>query len=168
MQGVQEFISITPWTAITQIANLLILMLLMKKFLFKPVTAILEKRQAQLDGMYDAADTAQKEAERSRDEYVNRLANARQEADQLVQNAVKNAQVRGEEIMVDARASANQTINRANEEIALERRKAFQQVKGDLSGIALDIASKVVEREVSAEDHEVFIDEFIKNVGEAS
>ena len=50
----------------------------------------------------------------------------------------------------------------------MERRKAFDEVKGELSGIALDIASQVIEREVSAKDHEALIDEFIKNVGDAS
>ena len=57
---------------------------------------------------------------------------------------------------------------RAQTEIDLERRRAFDEVKGELSGIALDIASQVIEREVNEKDHEAFINEFIKNVGEAS
>ena len=75
---------------------------------------------------------------------------------------------------VRLRADKNITIfnqklkRRAQTEIDLERRRAFDEVKGELSGIALDIASQVIEREVNEKDHEAFIDEFIKNVGEAS
>lgn len=168
MQQVQDFISITPWTAIFQICNLLILMLLMKKFLFKPVMAMLEKRQAEIDAKYLDANTAKNQAEQMRDEYEERLASAREEADSLVQNAVKTAQKRGEDIVGDARAAATQIKQRADEDIDMQRRKAFNEVKDELSEIAVEIASKVVEREVSAKDHEAFIEEFIKNVGEAS
>lgn len=59
MQQVQDFISITPWTLIFQICNLLILTALIKKFLFKPVMAVLDKRQAEIDGMYSEADKAE-------------------------------------------------------------------------------------------------------------
>ena len=71
-------------------------------------------------------------------------------------------------IVADARTQAEQIKNRAQNEIELERRRAFEGMKGELSGIALDIASQVIEREVNEKDHEALIDEFIKNVGEAS
>ena len=71
-------------------------------------------------------------------------------------------------IVEDARAQAAQIKTRAQNEIEIERRRAFENMKGELSGIALDIASQVIEREVNEKDHEAFINEFIKNVGEAS
>ena len=56
---VQQFISIAPWTIIFQILNLLLLMVLFKKYLFKPVTEILEKRQAEIEGHYQEAQQAE-------------------------------------------------------------------------------------------------------------
>lgn len=168
MQQVQDFISITPWTLIFQICNLLILTALIKKFLFKPVMAVLDKRQAEIDGMYSEADKAEARAKALKSEYEQRLATAREEADGLVQNAMRTAQVRSDEIVGEAHERAVMLKNKADQEIEQERKKAFMDVKNELSGIAVDIASKVVEREVDAKDHEAFIEDFIRNVGEAS
>ena len=59
---VQQFVSLAPWTIIFQICNLLILVALMKKFLFKPVQNILNKRQKEIDGIYAAEDAVRSSA----------------------------------------------------------------------------------------------------------
>lgn len=165
---VQQFISIAPWTIIFQILNLLLLMVLFKKYLFKPVTEILEKRQAEIEGHYQEAQQAETDAKAMKADYESKMAGARQEADRVIKTATESANVMSASIVEDARTQADQLKRRAQTEIDLERRRAFDEVKGELSGIALDIASQVIEREVNEKDHEAFINEFIKNVGEAS
>ena len=165
---VQQFISIAPWTVIFQILNLLLLMVLFKKYLFKPVMEILEKRQAEIEGHYQEAQQAETDAKAMKADYESKMAGARQEADRVIKTATKSANAMSASIVEDARTQADQLKRRAQTEIDLERRRAFDEVKGELSGIALDIASQVIEREVNEKDHEAFIDEFIKNVGEAS
>ena len=165
---VQQFISIAPWTIIFQILNLLLLMVLFKKYLFKPVTEILEKRQAEIEGHYQEAQQAETDAKAMKADYENKMAGARQEADRVIKTATESANAMSASIVEDARTQADQLKRRAQTEIDLERRRAFDEVKGELSGIALDIASQVIEREVNEKDHEAFINEFIKNVGEAS
>lgn len=165
---VQQFISIAPWTIIFQILNLLLLMVLFKKYLFKPVTEILEKRQAEIEGHYQEAQQAETDAKAMKADYESKMAGARQEADRVIRTATESANAMSTNIVEDARAQAAQIKNRAKNEIEIERRRAFENMKGELSGIALDIASQVIEREVNEKDHEAFINEFIKNVGEAS
>ena len=165
---VQQFISIAPWTVIFQILNLLLLMVLFKKYLFKPVTEILEKRQAEIEGHYQEAQQAETDAKAMKADYESKMAGARQEADRVIKTATESANAMSASIVEDARTQADQLKRRAQTEIDLERRRAFDEVKGELSGIALDIASQVIEREVNEKDHEAFIDEFIKNVGEVS
>ena len=165
---VQQFISIAPWTIIFQILNLLLLMVLFKKYLFKPVTEILEKRQAEIEGHYQEAQQAETDAKAMKANYESKMAGARQEADRVIKTATESANAMSASIVEDARTQADQLKRRAQTEIDLERRRAFDEVKGELSGIALDIASQVIEREVNEKDHEAFINEFIKNVGEAS
>ena len=165
---VQQFISIAPWTIIFQILNLLLLMVLFKKYLFKPVTEILEKRQAEIEGHYQEAQQAETDAKAMKADYESKMAGARQEADRVIKTATESANAMSASIVEDARTQADQPKRRAQTEIDLERRRAFDEVKGELSGIALDIASQVIEREVNEKDHEAFINEFIKNVGEAS
>ena len=165
---VQQFISIAPWTIIFQILNLLLLMVLFKKYLFKPVTEILEKRQAEIEGHYQEAQQAETDAKAMKADYESKMAGARQEADRVIKTATESANAMSASSVEDARTQADQLKRRAQTEIDLERRRAFDEVKGELSGIALDIASQVIEREVNEKDHEAFINEFIKNVGEAS
>ena len=124
MNAVQEFISITPWTIIFQICNLLILFALIKKFLFKRVMAVLDKRQQEIDGIYDAADKARDDAAQMKEEYTRRMSNARAEADTLMKNAMDTAQRRGDAIVQEARDEATHLKQKAESDIEQERRKA--------------------------------------------
>ena len=165
---VQAFISVAPWTIIFQIINLLILVVVFKKVLFERVCAILDKRNAEIEGHYQQAEEAEQSARSLQKSYEERMAGAREEADRVIRTATESASAMSAGIVDDARAQAEQIRRRAETEIEMERRKAFDEVKGELSGIALDIARQVIDREVSEQDHEAFINDFIKNVGEAS
>ena len=168
MNAVQEFISITPWTIIFQICNLLILFALIKKFLFKRVMAVLDKRQQEIDGIYDAADKARDDADQMKEEYTRRMSNARAEADMLMKNAMDTAQRRGDAIVQEARDEATHLKQKAESDIEQERRKAYSELVGEISGMAVDIAGRMVEREINEADHRELVDEFIKKAGEAS
>ena len=168
MNAVQEFISITPWTIIFQICNLLILFALIRKFLFKRVMAVLDKRQQEIDGIYDAADKTRDDDDQMKSEYTRKMSNARAEADLLVKNAMDTAQRRGDAIVQEARDEATHLKQKAVSDIEQERRKAYSELVGEISGMAVDIAGRMVEREINADDHKELVDEFIKKAGEAS
>ena len=168
MNAVQEFISITPWTIIFQICNLLILFTLIRKLLFKRVMAVLDKRQQEIDGIYSAADKAKDDADQMKEEYTRKMSNARAEADMLVKNAMDTAQRRGDAIVQEARDEATHLKQKAESDIEQERRKAYSELVGEISGMAVDIAGRMVEREINADDHKELVDEFIKKAGEAS
>ena len=163
---VQEFVSLTPWTMIFEVVNLLIVMLILKKFLFKPVNAVLEQRQAEIGGMYQKAEDAQKEAQALKPAYDERMSGARKEADELIVAAQDSARRRGDEIVEDARDEAVQLRRRAEEDIELQKRKALREARDELADMAVDIAGKVVEREVTREDHDRLVEEFIKSAGD--
>ncbi len=163
---VQQLVSIAPWTMIFQILNLLLLTVLFKKFLFKPVTEILDKRKSEIENHYSEAEKAENDAKTLKQGYEAKMAGARQEADQVIKTATDSANVMSGEIIEAARKDAAHIREKAEQEIELEKRKVFNDVKDDLSGIALDIASKVIDREIREEDHKQLIDDFIRNVGE--
>lgn len=168
MNAVQEFISITPWTIIFQICNLLILFALIRKFLFKRVMDMLDRRQQEIDGIYDAAGRDRDDAAQMKQEYTQRMSSARDEADRLVRNAVDTAQRRGDAIVKEAQAEAAHLKQKAEVEIEQEKKKAYNELVGEISGMAADIAGRMVEREINADDHRGLVDEFIRNAGEAS
>ncbi|MBQ3268532.1 MAG: F0F1 ATP synthase subunit B [Clostridia bacterium] len=165
---VLEFISIDAWTIIFQICNLLILLALVRKFLWKRVMAVLDARKQEIDGLYDAAGKDRDEAAQMKQEYTARMAGAREEADKLVRNAVDTAHNRGDAIVKEAQAEAAHMKQKAENEIEQEKRKAYSELMGEISGMAADIAGRMVEREINADDHRELVEEFIKSAGEAS
>lgn len=161
-----DIISVNIWDILISLANLLIMFLILKRFLFKPVKRVMDARQAQVDKIYSDADQDRNEAAKMRQDYEQKLAAAREEADGLVRNAVQTAQRRSDEMMAEASGQASRMKQKAEEEIAREKQQMLQDVRGEISDLAVSIASKVVEREIDPEDHRQFVDEFIRNVGE--
>ena len=129
---------------------------------------MIAERKAKADSQIADAQKLRTEAEAMKAEYEQNLQNARTEANQIVATAQKTATARSEEIVGEARAQAAALKQKAEADIAQERKKAVNEVKDEIGGIAMEIASKVVEREIKEADHKDLIDEFIKNVGEAS
>ncbi len=168
MELYQALITLDGWTFLAQICNLMIQMVIFKKFLLKPIKQVIADRKAKADSEIADAQKLRTEAEAMKAEYEQNLQNARTEANQIVATAQKTATARSEEIVGEARAQAAALKQKAEADIAQERKKAVNEVKDEIGGIAMEIASKVVEREISEKDHKDLIDEFIKNVGEAS
>ena len=168
MELYQALITLDGWTFLAQICNLMIQLVIFKKFLLKPIKQVIADRKAKADSENADAQKLRTEAEAMKAEYEQNLQNARTEANQIVTAAQKTATARSEEIVGEARAQAAALKQKAEADIAQERKKAVNEVKDEIGGIAMEIASKVVEREISEKDHKDLIDEFIKNVGEAS
>ena len=168
MELYQALITLDGWTFLAQICNLMIQLVIFKKFLLKPIKQVIADRKAKADSEIADAQKLRTEAEAMKAEYEQNLQNARTEANQIVATAQKTATARSEEIVGEARAQAAALKQKAEADIAQERKKAVNEVKDEIGGIAMEIAAKVVEREISEKDHNDLIDEFIKNVGEAS
>ena len=168
MELYQALITLDGWTFLAQICNLMIQLVIFKRFLLKPIKQVIADRKAKADSEIADAQKLRTEAEAMKAEYEQNLQNARTEANQIVATAQKTATARPEEIVGEARAQAAALKQKAEADIAQERKKAVNEVKDEIGGIAMEIASKVVEREISEKDHKDLIDEFIKNVGEAS
>ena len=168
MQLYQALITLDGWTSLAQICNLMIQLVIFKKLLLNPVKKVIAERKAKADSQIADAEKLRTEAEAMKAEYEQNLQNARTEANQIVAAAQKTAAARSEELLGEARAQAAALKQKAEADIAQERKKAVNEVKDEIGGMAMEIASKVVEREIKEADHQDLIDEFIKNVGEAS
>lgn len=168
MQLYQALITLDGWTFLAQICNLMIQLVIFKKLLLNPVKKVIAERKAKADSQIADAQKLRTEAEAMKAEYEQNLQNARAEANQIVAAAQKTAAARSEELLGEARAQAAALKQKAEADIAQERKKAVNEVKDEIGGMAMEIASKVVEREIKEADHQDLIDEFIKNVGEAS
>ena len=160
------FLTIDPVTMIATLINTLILFLVLKHFLFKPVNKILDERKQNVEETYRQADEKLSEAARLESEYTEKLANAKEESAEIVKNATKRAQTRSDEIIAEAKSEASSLIVKANADIEKEKKRAVNQIKDEISDIALAVAEKVVEKEIDPKDHERLIESFISELGE--
>ncbi len=165
---VQELVTLVPWTFIAQICNLFIQVYLIKRFLFKPINAMLEKRKALADAQIKDAEKAKEEAVAMKSEYEQNMLEAKNKASDILTSAQKTAALQSEEMIKEASQQVAAIKAKAESDIAQEKRKAVNEIKGEIGGMAMEIAGKVIEREISEKDHAKLIDEFIANVGEAS
>ncbi|MBQ8025136.1 MAG: F0F1 ATP synthase subunit B [Oscillospiraceae bacterium] len=166
MEGFENFIGLNPWTALFTLCNLVITFLILRKFLFKPVKKMIDSRQKEIDDLYADAGAAKSEAEAMRSDYEQKLLEARQTSAEILRQAQSDADAKGEEILRQARSDADALRDKARSDIALEKKKALNDIKSDISQIALDIAEKVVEKEINAADQQALIEEFIRNMGD--
>lgn len=161
----ESFVGVNFWTMIFAWVNLLILYLLFKKFLFVPVKNMIDARQKEIDDMYSGAESAKENAEQLQAQYQEKISRAEEESEEIVKKAVRRAQLKEEEILREANAQAERTLERAQEQIALEKKQAINDVKDQVSQMAIGIASAVIERDVSESEHKELIDDFIGNMG---
>lgn len=160
------FITIDVWTIIFQWGNLLILMWLFKKFLFKPVMSVLDERNNEIKSIYDEAENARKSAQALKEEYDARMSTVGKDAEEIVKAAVKTAKLSSDEMIFDAQSRADSIIEKATEKIETERKKAVNDARNELSDMILTIAGKVIERQLNAEDNRRMIEKFINELGD--
>ena len=147
MQLYQALITLDGWTFLAQICNLMIQLVIFKKLLLNPVKKVIAERKAKADSQIADAEKLRTEAEAMKAEYEQNLQNARTEANQIVAAAQKTAAARSEELLGEARAQAAALKQKAEADIAQERKKAVNEVKDEIGGMAMEIASKVVRSE---------------------
>ena len=159
-----DVISVNIWAILASLANLLILTLIVKRFLFKPVKKIVDARRAAIDGEYAQAKAARDAAEESRENYEAAMAAARQTADQMLADATRTAEHRSNEIVAEARERATEIRRQAETDAVLERRKAEDEMKHEIADVSARLTGKLLEREINEEDHRKLIDSFLKDL----
>ncbi|MBO5079093.1 MAG: F0F1 ATP synthase subunit B [Oscillospiraceae bacterium] len=161
-----EFLGIDFWTALFVLLNTLTIFFVAKKFLFKPVMKIIQDRQDEIDGMYADADQAKATADALQAEYQQKLSAAAETSDRIVKEAMVRGHSREEEIIRQANAEAAAILDKAASDIAQEKKKAINDAKDEISGMAMAIAEKVVGRELNSKDQDKLFDEFISELGD--
>ena len=162
----QSLVTVNPVTLIAQICNLFIQLLLVKIFFLDKIKAILDQRREAADMQIADAEAAKAEAAAIKETYEQNMREAKAKADDLLLSAQKTATLRSEEIISQAQAAAAQMKSKASSDIEMEKKKAINDAKDEISGLAMAIAGKVVERELNAADQAQLIDRFLDELGD--
>ncbi len=166
MEGFEELLGVNFWTALFVLLNTLIVFFVARKFLFNPVMNLIQERQKDIDTMYAQADSAKTQACAMQEEYQQKLTAAQETSERIVKEAVVRGQHREEEIVRQAQQEADAIRDKASADIAQEKKKAINEAKNEISGLAMAIAGKVVGRSLNDADQADLVDSFIEELGE--
>ena len=162
----QSLVTVNPVTLIAQICNLFLQMFLVKVFFLDKIKAIIDARREAADKEITDARTAKVEAMVIKATYEQNMLECKAEAEKILQSAQQTAAKRGEQIISDAQKTAVAMKQRAEAEIAQEKKRVLNETKDEISEIAMAIAGKVVGRELTASDHAQMVDSFIDKLGD--
>ena len=160
-------ISVNIWQILISLANLVIIFLILKKFLWKPVSKVMKDRQDMVDKQFADAAEAQAEAEADKAAWAKKLATADEEAAARIAAADDTARRHSDRVIVDARVKADGINRQAEQAAELERKKAEDGIKQEIVSVGAELAEKLLERELNAADHEKMIQSFLDEMGDA-
>ena len=166
MDRFYDFVGVNFWDALFILMNTLLIFFVARKFLFGPVMKIIQDRQKEIDDMYESADKAKSDAQAMKADYQQKLEAAQATAERLVKEAAVRGANREEEIVRQANAEASAILAKAAADAQLEKKKAVNDAKDEISGMAMAIAEKVVGRSLNAADQASLVDHFIEELGE--
>ncbi len=155
------------WTFVFQLINTLILYLILRKFLFGPVTAFMQKRENEIKTQIQDAKDMSATALELKEDYETKLQQADDEGKEVVKKHTQRAENRAFEIVKTAEAEVETIKLNAHKELERERVKAVNELKDQISELTILAASKVVEKDLNEADHKELINKFISEVGES-
>lgn len=148
------------------IMNLLVLYFLLKKFLFKPVNAIIAQREAAIKQQFEEAEKTKKQADELKKEYEAALENARTDSAKMVTEAKERAREEYDRILKSADEDVARKMQKAEETLAEEKAKSMRRMENEIENLVLAAATKVVGEKVTVENSRHLYDEFLMEMGE--
>lgn len=164
--AVEEGIQLLPDTAelIWGLVAFLILLGVMYRLVFPRVNQALEDRTAAIQGKMEEADAKLMEAEESRRRYEESISDARGEANRIIAEAKETAEALRADIVAKAESEAAAIVERAHGDVVAERERALQELRTQVGAISVELASRIVERELDASTHQGLVDEYIERL----
>lgn len=161
-----DIISVNIWQIVISLANLVILFLILKRFLFEPVKKIVADRQNEIDTQYRKAERAKREADEIKADWEGKIATAEARADEIINEAVERADRRNEVMLYESREKADQIIRKGKAEVERDRREARETIKKEIVDVSQAISEQIIGREINMDDHRDLIDSAIDRIGE--
>ncbi len=146
-------LDIHPGLMIWTIVSFLILLVILKKAAWTPILKALDEREKGIKENIETAKLAREDADRSLEEYRQKLSEAHTEAQSIVSKARQDAERVGEELKVKHKTEADAILDKARKQIDLERQAAINEIRTEVANLAISAAEKVVGKTLDSEDH---------------
>ncbi len=157
---------IEPSVVIYAIVNFLILVAVLTKFLYKPIIKMMDDRQKSIDTALDEAQKAKEAVAGTEERIAAQLAEARNEADAILEKARAKAEQSKTEILAEARSAAEQMRSDAAKEIQQEKEQALADLKGQIADLALLATERLLAEQLTESQKHSLMDQYVKDVGQ--
>ena len=161
-------LNFSPWNLLFIVINLLVLLVLMKKFLYQPVLGVIQKRQELLNQQFAQAQNSQKEPDALIKQYEASLADAKEESDRMIKEAKMQAGIEYDLILATADEKSRQILDDAKKAGQWERERAVKEAGDQIAQLAIAAASKIVSQTCGEKQNYDIYEEFLKKAGEKS
>ncbi|KRM98594.1 F0F1 ATP synthase subunit B [Loigolactobacillus rennini] len=145
--------------------SFIILVALVKHFAWGPITKMMDKRANKISGDLDYAEKSRNEAEQLAAKRQSELDKSQSEATKIVSTARQNGEKQRQTIVTQAQSDADNLKDKAQKDIAQERADALKGAQKDISALSIEIASKIIQKELNAADQKALIDSYIEGLG---
>lgn len=150
---------------ISQLINFAILLLVLQRFLYKPMLDMLEKRKERIRESMDYAERVKKEAERAEVDYQQKIDESRREAQAIISQATQQAERAREDVLAKAREEARELKNKALTDVEYERKRVMADLRDEVADLAILAAGRVLGKELDAQTHRKVVADFLSETG---
>ena len=147
-----------PFWVLVSIVNFLVILYLLRRYLWGPILTVLANRAQKIREGLAMAEEAKAEREQLKAEVERRLAEARREAQAIAERTTQAAEAAAADIRAQAKAEADRIRERGREDAKQLHDQALAQLRAELAGMVVLAASRVLGREVNAEQHRALIE----------
>ncbi|MDD7517366.1 F0F1 ATP synthase subunit B [Ruminococcus flavefaciens] len=149
------------WSIFWAVFNVIILFILLRIFLFKPINKIKSERTRTIQDNLDSAQRAKEEAEELRQQYEGSISEAKEKANQIIMKAHEDAESERSAIIKKSQEEADKIVADADKAIENERKRVLRQAQSQIADLAIEAASKIIGENVDDEKNRRLVDQFL-------
>ena len=154
-----------PGLMIWTVISFFILLILLRKFAYKPLVGMMHKREETIRESIEEAERTRESAEELQEKYKQLIAEARNEAKKIIDEGKVLGEQARKDMITKANEESSQIVKRAQEQITLETERALSELRTQIADLSIAAASKVIERSLSKEDHMNLLEEYVSKIG---
>jgi F-type H+-transporting ATPase subunit b len=153
---------LNPLDIVIHIINIVVLFLLLRLLIYKPVRAFMSEREDKISKQLNDAQAAHQEVETMQLQCSAQLNEAKEQASQVVRNSEEKASKAADSILEGARKEAGSILENARKQAEEDRRRAIASMQEEVANLAMEMAGRILRREVRLEDNRAVIEDFFK------
>ena len=153
MEILEDF-GVEPILLLAQVVNFVILLYILKRFLYKPILKVLEERKKRIETSVKQSEDIQKRFDEMSKKQTEILDKAKVESEQIIEDAKNEAKILADQIQLAATNAGNETIKRAQQTLEIEKQKMINEAKREIVDVVTSITEKVVQKNLTKQDKE--------------